>query len=269
MATVAAVQQPLVWTPADSAERAETSRQQWRGLIEAALLTSHYQMADFCTVLESALESATPAEAIAGIPPVPLTLLYSRHRDFAHPNPPAPQAAPLHAPWKAETRVVAFCPWFALPCDVPAVLEDDPNALALARPQAVAAPVDHLRRLASSPTIEIGCGLLAFSGPGRSLLTLPDRDLVWQSFGVPVAEQFRGFLGELIASDCEAHDGLHLHPDKALCEIIDGRFVFTSLGNLRHPVLRLDTGIAASLDNTDCGCGNRSPRVRFATPVLP
>lgn len=68
------------------------------------------------------------------------------------------------------------------------------------------------------------------------------RDLLWQSFGVPVFEQLRGSDGTVIARECEVHDGLHLLTE--------------SLPDLRGEIV------------TDhCACGAETPRLRNERPT--
>lgn len=68
------------------------------------------------------------------------------------------------------------------------------------------------------------------------------RDLLWQSFGVPVFEQLRGSDGAVIARECEVHDGLHI--------------ITESLPDLRGEIL------------TDhCACGAETPRLRSQRPT--
>lgn len=75
--------------------------------------------------------------------------------------------------------------------------------------------------------------IIVFSPDFDSCLTKRERDKLWLAFGVPVFEQVLGPGNELLASECEAHDGLHL---------ISG-----------SPQRRLD--------RSRCGCGSELPRV--------
>jgi hypothetical protein len=75
-------------------------------------------------------------------------------------------------------------------------------------------------------------------------LTDPDRDWLWSAFRVPIFEQIIGESGELLATECEAHNGMHVQSAKLRCEQRD-------------------------LDTTPCACGRDSPRlfpVREASP---
>jgi hypothetical protein len=73
--------------------------------------------------------------------------------------------------------------------------------------------------------------------------------------------QFRGFHGELLAAECEAHDGLHIDPLAALFEDTREGLLVTSLGNHRYPVLRLISGFRATIEHRSCDCGLETPRL--------
>ncbi len=83
------------------------------------------------------------------------------------------------------------------------------------RPAVVGAPVEDLVRLARNwdeRWERPKRALVAFSfeygeGPSEA-----DKDELWDRFGVPLFEQCLNFRRELMASECEAHEGLHLLP---------------------------------------------------------
>lgn len=126
------------------------------------------------------------------------------------------RAIPIEGPWQARPPIAVLAPWFRVSGSARIFFEPTPHALRRYRPGALAGPVPELRRLAERivageidlPPLEFG--VLAFTGPGRPRLTEADRELFWRAFQVPVFEQHRGPHGELLAAECEAHDGLHL-----------------------------------------------------------
>lgn len=67
-------------------------------------------------------------------------------------------------------------------------------------------------------------------------------------------------VGTWIAGECPAQDGLHL-VDDVYAELVDGRLVLTPLRRTIAP-LRVDTGLAATIDAGPCACGETSPRLR-------
>lgn len=52
--------------------------------------------------------------------------------------------------------------------------------------------------------------VVVFSWAGGRSLSETDRDALWDSYGLPIFEQVITPDGELVAWECEAHDGLHL-----------------------------------------------------------
>jgi len=45
------------------------------------------------------------------------------------------------------------------------------------------------------------------SAPG---ISSPDRETFWRAFGVPVFEQYLSPANKLLATECDAHEGLHV-----------------------------------------------------------
>ncbi|MEP6961801.1 MAG: hypothetical protein ABI995_06980 [Acidobacteriota bacterium] len=90
----------------------------------------------------------------------------------------------------------------------------------------------------SSPTLTHAS--IVVSRLGELLLTTADRDRLWRAFRVPIFEQIVGPSGELLAAECEAHDGLHWQ-------------------TLAMPQDHY------AIDQTPCACGQRTPRV--SSPV--
>ena len=74
--------------------------------------------------------------------------------------------------------------------------------------------------------------MVAFTYQGQAGLSGDDRDLFWDSFGVPVFEQHLSPDNQLLAMECDAHAGLHVMGD------------FETL----------------RLDRNSCVCGNPAPR---------
>ena len=85
------------------------------------------------------------------------------------------------------------------------------------------------------------------SGPA---ITDRHRDLLWRAFRVPVFEQLRNWEGEVIARECEAHDGLHL---------VSGMDVRLEKGELWVDNRR--TNIEATMLADPCECGAETIRL--------
>lgn len=105
-------------------------------------------------------------------------------------------------------------------------------------PTSVAGPIEMLRSLQSSHA-ELEHPLIVFIYDLKDRITSEDRDWLWNHFGVPVFEQLLGSDNRLLATECEAHDGLHL------------------IMKVPHSIL----------DRAACGCGSLSPRLRQPAKV--
>ena len=106
-------------------------------------------------------------------------------------------------------------------------------------PQAIAAPLPLLESLRGIAEPEHA--LIVFLFPWEPRVPEPSRDRLWRAFGVPIFEQVISERGELLATECEAHDGLH---------IVSRDF---AVGD--H-----------EMDSSRCACGETSPRW-IAQPV--
>lgn len=138
--------------------------------------------------------------------------------EFVHPLDPAPTTLVL-CPGFQGTRTIRVFPngWS----------EEAARFL----PCAIAAPMKELRDLVRAG-IELQHAVIVLTQGNEPALLEEDRDLLWDAFGVPVFEQCIGPKNELLAAECEAHDGLH---------VVSGD---------HH----------ASLERAKCGCGSSIPR---------
>ncbi|MCL6546329.1 MAG: hypothetical protein K6T61_13965 [Bryobacteraceae bacterium] len=138
-------------------------------------------------------------------------------------------------------------------------------------PDALAGPVSALRGLAERTP-----GRTAWSPkPGHSLLVLLEfpqtgitresRELLWQVFEVPLYAQVLSPGRNVLAWECQAHEGYHIAEENAILELLPGpvepELVVTSLVDLREPMLRLATGLTARIERSRCGCGLRTARL--------
>jgi hypothetical protein len=111
-------------------------------------------------------------------------------------------------------------------------------------PEAIAATLEQLNLLARAKIPFLGHAVIVLRRECDAGLTEADRDRLWDAFRVPVFEQIIGEDGELLASECEAHDGLHVESPKLP----------------RNP---------EDVDPAPCACGRITPRlfpVRHAAP---
>jgi hypothetical protein len=158
-----------------------------------------------------------------------------RRAVFRYPIEPAPRTAVL-ADWFREpgiiskSRAVRIFPhgW----CEEAARFS----------PGAIAATRDRLLALAAGVSPPLTHALIALERAGDPMLSAADRDRLWRAFRVPVFEQIIGPRGELLAAECEAHDGLHIETPG---HVWDGYAIEMSL----------------------CACGRKTPRLASAEPV--
>jgi hypothetical protein len=89
-----------------------------------------------------------------------------------------------------------------------------------------------MRRLARD-TWSFDQAVVVFTYPGSPGLSARDRDALWKAFGVPVYEQYLSPKNRLLATECDAHSGLHVVSE---CE-------------------------GLPFDHEVCACGNPAPRL--------
>jgi hypothetical protein len=138
---------------------------------------------------------------------------------FVHPVDPAPRTAVLAAGFQ-HTKLTRVFPtgW-------------NERAVRFS-PASVAGPLEQLLEVARAGW-RVEHSLVVFTYPGELGLSPLDRESFWKTFEVPVFEQYLGPKGQLLATECDAHAGLH---------VVNG---YDDL-DLEHEV---------------CACGNRAPRL--------
>src|ERR1051326_4320647 len=160
------------------------------------------------------------------------TLRFRRKSVFRYPMDPAPRTAVLAACFR-QTRLRPNYPVQVFPQG----WSEEVSAFA---PAALAAPREQLLGLAAAPRPPAFThAVIALESPGDPMLSVAERAQLWRAFRVPVFEQIIGLDGELLAAECEAHDGLHIE----------------------SPGLKWD---GYQLEMAPCGCGRKTPRL---TPV--
>lgn len=160
------------------------------------------------------------------------------------------QRQAIEGPWQTQPKMAVLSPWFRVNRSARVFPEVSLEILVRFRPGVIAGPVAALRELARLVLQEASAvplpdfGILAFTGPALEPLTDDDRDLFWRAFQVPVFEQYRDQRGELVAAECEAHQGLHLLARDTPIDLDDVKIV---------------KGL--------CSCGMKSPRIEPARAV--
>jgi hypothetical protein len=103
-------------------------------------------------------------------------------------------------------------------------------------PEAVAATLPQLELLAQLGISSLRHAVIVLSSPDDARLTESDRERLWAAFRVPAFEQVITKRGVLLATDCEAHAGMHLESSSFAAD-------------------------EEQLDRSPCPCGRKTPRL--------
>jgi hypothetical protein len=264
----------ILWKPGSPRGPAEDRGSKLRAVLLAALDTRFYR-----PLLESA-ELGTP-ESIAGLeraeaalarlprvcPPGP-GIGSSALRNGNEPQAPLRE---LYWPLPPPARTAVLMAGFREHREVKVFSDEKRSGLIRFDPESLAGPVPELRRLAElveSRSIRISLpihSMIAFSLLPQAFLSEEARDLFWRVFKVPVFSQILSPSCEVLAWECEAHEGYHVAGNSAIFETDytsgEPELLVTSLVDRRRPVLRMATGIAARLEHAPCACGQTGPRL--------
>ena len=242
--------------------------ERWRSLLYWAAQTPHYWAQSGLMADASVLGSPSALRArLRQFEPVSLKHFLANAKSFRSGY---TRLLPTQEPWSfwdTPASIAVVHPWFC--CAEPIrtfarqqhigytardVDQFEPDVL-------VASPAQLLRlsryRIRRGPHRAI----IAIQAPGMSPLSELEREWLWQRFHVPLYQQVRGFQGELLAAECDAQVGLHVNAAAAHWEVRKQELMFTSLVDLRHPVLRLSSGWHGDLETSRCGCGCLSARL--------
>lgn len=107
---------------------------------------------------------------------------------------------------------------------------------------------------------------------GAAQILSHERRIIREVFGAEPHSDYSSSEALEIASECSAHQGLHVSMEDLVLEILDsegrplppgaeGRIVITNLHNYGMPFLRYDIGDSGSLVEGDCPCGRTLPRI--------
>jgi hypothetical protein len=164
-----------------------------------------------------------------------MTFRLRRNSVFRYPMDPVPRTAVLAACFR-QPRFRPNYPVRIFP-------DGWSEEVSVFAPAAIAARREQLWVLASAgePPI-LTHAVIALESRGDPLLSTEDRAWLWRAFRVPVFEQVIEPDGELLAAECEAHDGLHIEV----------------------PGLNW---IGYHVELSPCGCGRKTPRLGPGLPV--
>jgi hypothetical protein len=264
----------MLWKPRPARGPAEDRGSKLRAVLLAALDTRFYRpllesvalstrasiagLRDAEAALTRLPRACPPGQGIgsrallnAGEPRAPL-------RDLYWPLPPPDRTAVLMEGFRESRTVKVF-------------VDEERSELTRFAPQALAGPVSALRKLAESAndrTMRIprpAHSVIVFSMLPQAFLSEEARDLLWRVFKVPLFVQILSPSCEVLAWECEAHEGYHVARESAIFETdcADGEpeLLVTSLVDRRRPVLRMATGMSGRVTHTTCDCGQAGPRL--------
>ena len=89
------------------------------------------------------------------------------------------------------------------------------------------------------------------------------REVFRRVFSCEAFDQYGCGEVEMLAGECEAHRGLHVFPERAICEVDDEeRIVLTDLDNHGFPFIRYRNGDTVELGDGPCACGRAGQMIR-------
>jgi len=210
-------------------------------------------------------------EALARLPRAEPGMVRMESRAMLNPSAPGAGSQDLFWPLPPAARTAVLAAGFRWRPGLKTFRRATHSRLASFRPEALAGPVSELHRLADRIVDRWGAmpplrhSVIAFVILRQAFLSDEAREMFWRVFRVPVFGQIFGPSGELLAWECEAHEGYHIEEGRSVMEIDanggDPELLVTSLTGLRRPAIRLATGLTGSIEHSACGCGIKGPRL--------
>jgi len=107
---------------------------------------------------------------------------------------------------------------------------------------------------------------------GGEQLLEHERELLTDVFGTNPFSKYSSFEVFDIASECEAHSGMHIQSEDVIVEAVDknglpvgpghaGRLLVTNLHSYAMPFIRYEIGDLGTMDASPCACGRALPRL--------
>lgn len=88
------------------------------------------------------------------------------------------------------------------------------------------------------------------------------RETIERVFGCKVFDSYGCREISQIATECEAHNGLHVVFENQYVELVGNEIIVTNLNNYVMPFIRYKVGdLASAIDTAPCSCGRFSPRI--------
>jgi len=157
-------------------------------------------------------------------------------------------AAPFVYPSAGNPRVAVLQPGFRETRQVRYFASIDEEAAIRFAPEVLAGTAIQLRRIATrSRATTLRNAVVVFTWEGEPGLAEYDREMFWDVFGVPAFEQYLSRRNRLIASECDAHEGLHIRTSSARREGWIGDASPCACGDARPRLMPRPKLIAAGL----------------------
>jgi len=267
----------LRWTCSPAGHGADVRLARFRRVLRAAQRTSGYQpfLASAGLDTPEALASVDSVErTLERLPAIDFSEFCSSLPAFESPDASQPMPQTFWSPLEHTPKTAILMANFKPASGIKVITQNWSEGLKRFGASALAAPVKVLRSIAEAveageqdPPL-LGHFVVSFTGGNEGELSEDDRERFWRVFRVPLFEQRVGFDGRVIAHECEAHDGLHIMPERAAIEeTAHSELLLTSLTDLRHPTLRVGTRLAGSIRGDCCDCGNATARLIGAGPL--
>src|SRR5690242_12214361 len=239
----------LRWTCSQERPGADVRLARFKRVLRAAQRTQAYQplleMAGLKTI-EAIGRVDSVERTLKRLPAIDLAEF--RRSPAAFECPAGARSAPqeFHSPLEHTPRTAILMPGFEQTSAIRAISQTNwARDLKRFGAGALAAPISVLREIAAAidrgqqELYALKHFVVSFTGGDHGELKEEDREQFWRVFQVPVFEQRVGFDGRVVAYECEAHDGLHVMPERAAFEeTAASELLMTSLTDLRYPTLR-------------------------------
>jgi hypothetical protein len=249
------------WRSNKAAAPADECGDRLRDILSVARRTRYYRQR----------RMAGSTQGLARVPRVEMNYFISNPEDFYNWGAPVRPLRMLDCPLRRVGKTAVLTNRFLQSNMVRGFDYAKAGELASFSPESLAGPIDKLRAVAEAVLCNrlslrsLRHAVIPFTGLKHGSLSQEDRDLFWRAFQVPVFEQFRGFSNELLAWECEAHNGLHIVVENAIFETqaqgAASELLVTCLNCTEYTVLRLATELVATIDSAPCGCGHTAPRI--------
>lgn len=187
--------------------------------------------------------------------------------NFLRKRPEIPNAFPT-LPLSARNRTAQIGAPLILP-GVPWHPPDCWRALDQFQPSIIAGPQQELRRYCQHvrawklDTSYLDTAVYCLTSLGERPLTDALRDELWDLFGVPVFEIFVAGDGQVLARECDAHEGWHVNTQAAEFMRLTGDphlVIARKSADQRH-FDAMGAGFGGDVTTELCACGLQTPRV--------